>query len=80
MENTLRDCPVCRSKASCFPEHQHDSVFYDCPVCGRYELTLDGFRIQQNNHLASYLYYNRFLCGRSHLEYRYHTTMGKGTV
>ncbi|MBR0236025.1 MAG: hypothetical protein IJQ37_06180 [Clostridia bacterium] len=77
MENTLRGCPVCRSKASCFSEYQHDSVFYDCPVCGRYELTLNGFRIQHNNHLAPYLYYNRFKNGLSHPEYRYHTTMGK---
>lgn len=77
METTLKECPVCRSKASCFPESQHDSIFYDCPVCGRYEFTLNGFRIQHNNHLASYLYYNRFKGGLMHPEYRYHTTMDK---
>ena len=77
METTLKDCPVCGSKASCFPEYQHDSVFYDCPVCGRYEFTLNGFRIQHNSHLVSYLYYNRFKGGLMHPEYRYHTTMKK---
>ena len=77
METELKECPVCRSKASCFPGYQHDSVFYDCPVCGRYEFTLNGFRIQKNNHLAPYLYYNRFRGGLLHSEYRYHTTMDK---
>jgi hypothetical protein len=79
MSSELKDCPVCRSKASCFPEFQHNSVFYDCPVCGKFEFTLNEFRIQHNNHLAPYLYYNRFLGGLSHTEYRYHTTMDKET-
>lgn len=71
------ECPVCKSEASCFPDYQHDSVFYRCPVCGRYEFTLNGCQIQRNNQLASFLYYNRFLGGLLQTEYRYHTTLNK---
>ena len=74
MQNSTKECPVCKSMASCFPDYQHDNVFYDCPVCGRYELTVSGYSIQDDNRLASYLYYNRFRSD-NYSEYRYHTTL-----
>ena len=77
MQLEQNDCPVCKSIAYCSPDHQHERMFYECPVCGRYEFTLDGFCIQHSNQLAPFLYYNRFLSGFSHSEYRYHTTLSE---
>ena len=75
METNLTDCPVCKSKASC--SRDCDSTFYTCPVCGRFELTIGGLRIKNNNHLAPFLFYNHFINESTHIEYRYHTTLSK---
>lgn len=67
-------CPVCKSQTYSQTNIDKDSVFYVCPICGRYELTLDGTRLQDDNRLAQYLYYNRFQ-SNGFTEYRYHTTL-----
>ena len=69
-----KECPVCRSLAYYQTDLDKDSVFYVCPVCGRYQLTLDGYYLQDDNRLAPYLYFNRFQTKRI-TEYRYHTTL-----
>lgn len=67
------NCPVCNTEASAYPDYNNDTVFYTCPVCGRYEL---GAYHQINyNHLAAYLAHNCFKSGVS--EYRYHTVLDK---
>ena len=68
-------CPVCNSPVNAKSDYDRDKIFYVCPVCGRYELTISGFRIQNNPHLGSYLLYHKFQ--NENLEYRYHTTMSK---
>ncbi len=70
-------CPACgcpRAKKNA--NYESDSAFYICPVCGRYELTIDTSL--DKNKLGAYLYYNGFVANKKDMvEYRYHTTMGK---
>ena len=73
------NCPVCNSSTYMYPYGElNDLLFYDCPICGRYELKehapFDGINI---NHLSSYLFYHRFLRDVFPPEYRYHTTLCK---
>ncbi len=67
------DCPLCNSKATSHPNYEKDTIFYTCPVCGRYEISV--FHKINHNYLASYLIYNRFEDCIN--EYRYHTTLDK---
>ena len=71
-----KECPVCKSRVSCSMDYDTSIVFYDCPVCGRYEITYSCHSIIDDNRLGSYLYYNRFVSSDS-TEYRYHTTLSK---
>ena len=71
-----KDCPVCGSQAYFQPDYETSSVFYICPVCGRYKITFSGNRILKNPKLSSYLFYNRFV-NDGYFEYRYHTTLSK---
>lgn len=72
-----KDCPVCGSSANFNSNLDTDNVFYVCPVCGRYELTVQEIRdFPDYAKLASFLYYNRFKSDDD-IEYRYHTTMSK---
>lgn len=75
--NENNECPFCKSKAEIYPDSINDKIFYMCPICGRFELNLDNLSIINDNRVASYLYYNRFLYGVYPTEYRYHTTMKK---
>lgn len=71
------NCPVCGSRCEYYPDFNLDKEFYECPICGRYELTSRANNIQDNNCLASYLFYNRFIDNQGKTEYRYHTTLDK---
>ena len=72
-----KECPVCKSLSYCSPNYENYMVFYDCPVCGRFELGEYGKRVSFDyNHLASYLVYNCFH-SENYDEYRYHTVMDK---
>ena len=72
-----KNCPVCGSEASCSPDYRSSLVFYECPVCGRYELLWAGGKSSFDlNHLAPYLAYHCF-CSRNVSEYRYHTVRAK---
>ncbi len=70
------DCPACGAETELYPDHGRMVVFYNCPVCGRYEYSpFDGLNF---NHLASYLLYHRFKHNNC-TEYRYHTGLDKET-
>lgn len=73
------NCPVCSSIAYMYPLGPFNArYFYDCPVCGRYEVAeRDPFEGMDINHLASYLFYHRFKSTGLPTEYRYHTTLSK---
>lgn len=73
--SVLMECPICKSQAEVSREAAISATFYECPTCGRFELLDDFFPIN-SNHLAAYLFYNRFLAPDTQ-EYRYHTTMSK---
>lgn len=72
-------CVVCGSQSSKTANYETDRVFYECPVCGRFELGLSDLSQGMNyNRLAPYLAHNRFDSQRV-IEYRYHTTLDKDT-
>ena len=70
-------CPVCSSDASRSVNFEKNLDFYECPVCGRYEIrSLGGASAFDLNHLAAYLLYHCFPCSKV-IEYRYHTVRDK---
>lgn len=78
MENSVK-CPACTSIAQEY-NYGDGFIFYDCPVCGRFELkwpveycTLD------RNHLAAYLVYHSYQQPKDGIatEYRYNTIRDK---
>ena len=75
MSEEKKNCPVCNTETNFYPDYDRVSVFYTCPVCGRFELEFsDRFNYNQ---LAPYLAHNRF---KSHCsDYRYYTTLDKET-
>ena len=75
MEKT--ECPVCKSKLIDASITDRQMKFYECPVCGRFELEwLDETKGFDLNHLASYLVYHSYK-SKDYDEYRYHTVMKK---
>lgn len=74
----IQPCPVCGTDAEASVNMDPFYVFYECPVCGRFQFAENsGFCKYNQNHLASYLFYHRFLSCFS--EYRYHTDLDKDT-
>lgn len=74
-------CPVCKSDA--YSQFDEKMNFYECPVCGRFELNefhgTEGFNI---NHLSAYLVYHSYKRSESfdcryNSEYRYNTVLDK---
>ena len=56
-------CILCGSEAQKQTDPATVTVFYACPVCGRFEiqLPLDAPEVDFDfNHLGSYLLYNKF--------------------
>ena len=75
----MAKCVVCGSQSSKKANYETDRVFYECPVCGRFELGLSDLSHGRDyNRLAPYLAHNRFDSQRV-IEYRYHTTLDKDT-
>ena len=73
----LCECPVCGSKVEAQLDGNRVLTFYDCPVCGRYELNeCEGTERFNINHLYSYLIYHAFYTS-DYSERRYHTVLGK---
>lgn len=76
MEEATKPCPVCGTTS---PYHINQSwCFYDCPVCGMYQVGPHWMRsIPFNmNHLAAFLAHNAF-DPANHFERRYYTTANK---
>ena len=69
-------CPACGSECDVERDFDTSSVFYPCPVCGRFQLTYTGQTLAKDSRLASFLYHNRFVAD-GYYEYRYHTTLDK---
>lgn len=75
----MAKCVVCGSQSSKTSNYETDRVFYECPVCGRFEMGLSDLSHEMDyNRLAPYLAHNRFDSQRV-IEYRYHTTLDKDT-
>lgn len=71
-------CPACTSNT--YIAKQHDFYFYECPICGRFELrTPVDFLTLNRNHLAAYLVYHCYKNDKNKIksEYRYHTMRDK---
>lgn len=75
------NCPVCNSIVEKYIDHDRDTVFYNCPICGRFQfaniLAQKDFDELDFNQLGSYLYYHRFTGSFETPEYRYNTTLDK---
>lgn len=76
-------CPICKTEKEVISQadYAQSTVFYVCPVCGRFQLGAFGFVPKDNideNHLASYLFYHSHNHQNSS-EYRYHTVLDKET-
>ena len=70
-------CPVCKVKASSQEDFNRYMIFYECPVCGRFELSSFDDRFPFNlNHLSSYLVYHAY-SRDGWTEYRYNTVLDK---
>lgn len=75
MSENTKTCPVCNSQAEAYRYFDRSSVFWVCPVCGRFEYTMSEHEIVNHPHLASFLFYRGFHDDGN--EYRYHTTLSK---
>lgn len=71
-------CPACTSNV--YTSKQDSYEFFECPVCGRFELKYPVEHCTFNrNHLAAYLVYHCYKNEASKIksEYRYHTVRDK---
>lgn len=75
----INSCPVCNNKETeAFVDYDRDTIFYTCPICGRYQFTNVLKRNELNhNRLAPYLYYHRYVSSFDKTDYRYNTTLDK---
>lgn len=78
MEATDKICPACTSTLKDI-NCSDDSIFYSCPVCGQFQLDIEGWKNINRNHLAAYLIYHAFINdpNASISEYRFYTTRKK---
>ena len=79
MSNNEKECPFCGTLSYYQPDYQRDLGFYECPVCGRFELK--AWERSDNkldfNKTSAYVFYNRFLSYSVPIDYRYHTLRTK---
>lgn len=69
-----KQCPICKTASYFQIDGSATTIFWACPVCGRYELNIDMSRSNMN-HLASFLFYNGY--EDNDFEYRYYTGLEK---
>ncbi len=73
----MKNCPVCNCDQANFRvDTQRDAVFWDCPICGKFELDIYLLQEINLNHLASYLYYNAYRSKQGG-EPRYHSYLSE---
>lgn len=72
-------CMFCNSKCDSQADYGKSIVFYECPTCGRYEITKLPYSLDTNNHIAPYLFYHRYSIDDGS-ELRYHTTMTRAQI
>lgn len=79
MEQNVK-CPACTSTVKAYQTNQFYFEFFDCPVCGRFELKnpVEDCAINRN-HLAAYLVYHCYKKDSTKIksECRYHTVHDK---
>lgn len=71
-------CPACTSNV--YTSKQNGYEFFECPVCGRFELKWPvEYCAFNRNHLAAYLVYHSYKNDATKIksEYRYHTVRDK---
>lgn len=72
-------CPACTSDVVQYIGND-GFIFYDCPVCGRFELRYPAENcMMDRNHLAAYLVYHCYKSDSTKIEseFRYHTVRDK---
>lgn len=78
--NVMEPCPVC-GKRGIFKQvcYNPTAVFYECPVCGRYEYSMENNAYEEldYNELAPFLFYEGFRNQQSRVEHRYYSTKSK---
>lgn len=78
MEGKTKPCPVCGTTSPFHVNHDQYLTFYDCPVCGMYQV--GAYWKEHNhfnmNHLAAFLAHNAY-DPADDFEHRYHTTASK---
>ena len=73
-----KECAFCGTQARYQSGYQKVLEFYECPVCGRYEISAEVLGAELDvNKTASYLLYNAFMRDSYPTEYRYHSTQNK---
>lgn len=71
------ECKVCQTKAFISIDLKKQLEFVECPVCGRYQISMhDEVAKFNKNHLASYLIYHKYAVNIPG-EYRYNTILEK---
>lgn len=78
--NAMEQCPVC-GKRGIFKQVCYDptAVFYECPVCGRYEYSMENNAYEEldYNELAPFLFYEGFRNQQGRVEHRYYSTKSR---
>lgn len=72
-----KECYVCKTMSYNNVDMNNYFSFFDCPICGRYQLSMfDGYIPFNKNHLGAYLAYHRY-SGNIFREHRYNTMLSK---
>lgn len=72
-----KECFVCKTMSYNQLDMNNYFSFFDCPICGRYQLSMfDGNIPFNKNHLGAYLAYHRY-SGNNFREHRYNTMLSK---
>ena len=78
--NVMEQCQVC-GKRGIFKQVCYNpiAVFYECPVCGRYEYSMENNAYEEldYNELAPFLFYEGFRNRQGRVEHRYYSTKSK---
>lgn len=72
-----KECPLCKTEnINLKSNYEKMSAFYECPVCGKFELFYLNNNVIDKNKFASYMFYHCYSI-EDVSEYRYNTMMTK---